>query len=64
MEAEISTKCATVSAAEFGHDSRLVPITIDAPETLMGEALTYLRERSGGKLVRAFLDMARSMSGD
>ena len=49
MEAEISTKCATVSAAEFGHDSRLVPITIDAPETLM---------------VRAFLDMARSMSGD
>ena len=30
----------------------------------MGEALTYLRERSGGKLVRAFLDMARSMSGD
>ena len=49
VKAEISTKCATVSAAEFGHDSRLVPITIDAPETLM---------------VRAFLDMARSMSGD
>ena len=53
-----------VSAAEFGHDSRLVPITIDAPETLMDEALICLRERSGGKLVRAFLDMARSMSGD
>ncbi|MBZ9682470.1 LysR family transcriptional regulator [Mesorhizobium sp. CO1-1-7] len=53
-----------VSAAEFGQDSRLVPITIDAPETLMDEALICLRERSGGKLVRAFLDMARSMSTD
>ena len=53
-----------VSAAEFGQDSRLVPITIDAPETLMDEALICLRERSGGKLVRAFLDMARSMSPD
>ncbi len=53
-----------VSAAEFGQDSRLVPITIDAPETLMDEALICLRERSGGKLVRAFLDMARAMSVD
>ncbi|MBZ9848320.1 LysR family transcriptional regulator [Mesorhizobium sp. CA14] len=53
-----------VSAAEFGHDSRLVPIAIDAPETLMDEALICLRERSGGKLVRAFLDMASSMSED
>ena len=53
-----------VSAAEFGQDSRLVPITIDGPETLMDEALICLRERSGGKLVRAFLDMARSMSAD
>lgn len=52
------------SAAEFGHDSRLVPITIDAPEMVMEEALICLRERSGGKLVRAFLDMARSMSND
>jgi len=53
-----------VSAAEFGQDSRLVPIAIDGPETLMDEALICLRERSGGKLVRAFLDMARSMSAD
>lgn len=53
-----------VSAAEFGQDSRLVPIAIDAPETLMDEALICLRERSGGKLVRAFLDMARAMSAD
>lgn len=30
----------------------------------MDEALICLRERSGGKLVRAFLDMARSLSND
>lgn len=53
-----------VSAAEFGHDSRLAEIMIDAPETLMDEALICLRERSGGKLVRAFLDTARSMLND
>ena len=51
-----------VSMAEFGQDSRLVSIPIDAPEMLMDEALICLRERSGGKLVGAFLDIARSMS--
>jgi aminoethylphosphonate catabolism LysR family transcriptional regulator len=49
-----------VSAAEFGQDSRLVKIPIDAPGLLMDEALICLTERSGGKLVRAFLDIARS----
>jgi aminoethylphosphonate catabolism LysR family transcriptional regulator len=51
-----------VSAAEFGQDSRLVKIQIEGPEILMDEALICLRERSGGKLVRTFLDMAQSMS--
>lgn len=51
-----------VSAAEFGQDSRLVLIPIDAPEMLMEEALICLSERSGGKLVRVFLDIAKSMS--
>lgn len=51
-----------VSAAWFGHDSRLAPISIKAPETLMDEALICLRERSGGKFVHAFPDTARSMS--
>jgi len=51
-----------VSYAEFGHDNRLVPIRIDCPEILMDEALICLRERSGGKLVRAFFDIARSVS--
>ena len=49
-----------VSAAEFGQDSRLAAITIDGPEMLMDEALICLRERSSGKLVRAFLDIAQS----
>ncbi len=51
-----------VSAAEFGQDARLVKIQIEGPEILMDEALICLRERSGGKLVRAFLDIAQSMS--
>ena len=53
-----------VSAAEFGQDSRLVKIPIDAPGLLMDEALICLTERSGGKLVRAFLDIARSAAAD
>ncbi|MRX32312.1 LysR substrate-binding domain-containing protein [Aminobacter sp. MDW-2] len=51
-----------VSAAEFGQDVRLVQISIAAPEMLMDEALICLKERSGGKLVRVFLDIARSMA--
>jgi aminoethylphosphonate catabolism LysR family transcriptional regulator len=47
-----------VSKAEFGQDSRLAPIAIDAPDMLMDEALICLRERSAGKLVRAFFDTA------
>ncbi|MBB6468416.1 aminoethylphosphonate catabolism LysR family transcriptional regulator [Aminobacter lissarensis] len=51
-----------VSAAEFGQDARLVRIPIAAPEMLMDEALICLKERSGGKLVRVFLDIARTMA--
>ncbi|MGE0279123.1 MAG: LysR substrate-binding domain-containing protein [Rhizobiaceae bacterium] len=51
-----------VSQAEFGQDSRLVAIVIDAPEMLMDEALICLKERSGGKLVRAFWNLARDVS--
>ena len=51
-----------VSEAEFGQDSRLVPIAIDAPQMLMDEALICLRERSGGKLVRAFWNVARDLT--
>lgn len=51
-----------VSSAEFGQDTRLVPIKIDAPEMLMDEALICLRERSNGKLVHAFYDIARKLT--
>lgn len=51
-----------VSLAEFGQDNRLVPIRIDAPEMLMDEALICLRERSNGKLVHAFYEIARKLT--
>src|SRR5690606_31084451 len=47
-----------VSSAEFGQHDRLAPIRIDAPEMMMDEALIRLRERAGGKLVRAFWQVA------
>ena len=53
-----------VSRAEFGLDARLRPIDIDAPEVLMDEALICLRERSAGKLVRVFWEMARASIPD
>ncbi len=48
-----------VSAAEFGQDSRLVPIPIADCDAVMEEALICLRERANSKLIRAFLDLAR-----
>ncbi len=53
-----------VSSAEFSHDPRVVPIRIEGPDMIMDEALICLRERSGGKLVRTFLEIASSLSGE
>jgi LysR family transcriptional regulator, low CO2-responsive transcriptional regulator len=50
-----------VSRAEFGRDDRLVPIEIEDCQIIMDEALICLRERASGKLIRTFLDLARSM---
>ncbi|MBK3745871.1 hypothetical protein G3A39_42740, partial [Paraburkholderia aspalathi] len=47
-----------VSAAEFGSDKNLVQIPIAGQKVFMDEALLCLRERSGGTLVKAFLDIA------
>lgn len=47
-----------VSAAEFGCDSRLVPVPITDCRIMMEEALVCLADRARGKLVRAFLDLA------
>ena len=51
-----------VSSAEFGREGRLVRIPIEGPDMLMDEALICLRERAGGKLVHAFLEITRSMA--
>jgi aminoethylphosphonate catabolism LysR family transcriptional regulator len=48
-----------VSQAEFGQDSRLVPIRISDCDAILDQALICLRERAGGKLMSAFLDCAR-----
>jgi len=48
-----------VSAAELGHDNRLVPIGLVDCEIQMDEALVCLKERAGGKLIGAFLQIAR-----
>ena len=37
-------------------------IPIEGPEMLMEEALICLRERAGGKLVSAFLEISRTMA--
>lgn len=52
-----------VSAAEFGEDPRLVRIPLEGEENMvMQETLICLRERRGGKLVNAFLEIARSQA--
>lgn len=52
-----------VSAAEFGQDGRLVQIPIrGAGGMTMDEALICLRERRSGKLVQAFMDIARTLA--
>lgn len=53
-----------VSTEEFGEDARLAIIVIDAPVMLMDEAVVCLRERSGGKVVQAFLGIVtRAVEG-
>jgi LysR family transcriptional regulator, low CO2-responsive transcriptional regulator len=52
-----------VSGAEFTPDPRLVAIPLAGGDALMmQEALICLRERRNGKMVRAFLETARSIS--
>lgn len=51
-----------VSEAEFGRDTRLVPIAFADAEITMHEALICLRERASGKLIRTFLDLAREVT--
>ena len=51
-----------VSLAEFGEDTRLVPIRLDPEDQMMmDEALICLRERRDSKLVHAFFEIARAL---
>ena len=49
-----------VSEAEFGHDPRLARLTTADADITMEEVMLCLRERAGGKTIRALFDMARS----
>jgi LysR family transcriptional regulator, low CO2-responsive transcriptional regulator len=48
-----------VSEAEFGHDPRLARIVISDVDIRMEESLVCLRDRAGGKLISAFMAIAR-----
>jgi hypothetical protein len=50
-----------VSEAEFGHDPRLVPLTIDGAPVAMDEVMICLKERAEAKTIRAFLETARGL---
>jgi len=47
-----------VSAAELAHDGRVEKINVTDMALTMDESLINLRERRGGKLIRAFADLA------
>ena len=47
---------------EFGHDPRVVRIPLAGETLSMDEALICLRERAGGKVVSAFMEMAAKIA--
>ncbi|GAB0119932.1 LysR substrate-binding domain-containing protein [Acidisoma sp. 7E03] len=51
-----------VSEAEFGHDLRLVRLTIEGPAMAMDEVMICLKERAEAKTIRAFFETARLLS--
>ncbi|NOZ32949.1 MAG: LysR family transcriptional regulator [Alphaproteobacteria bacterium] len=52
-----------VSEAEFGHDPRLVKIDITGGPIRLDEALVCLKERAGGRLIGAFMELATRRAG-
>ena len=45
-----------MSEAEFGNDSRLIPIAIRDTDLSMTETLIHLRQRADVRIIRAFID--------
>lgn len=50
-----------VSQAEFGHDDRLIQIRLADVDIHMGETMIHLVQRREVKVIRAFMEMARSV---
>lgn len=50
-----------VSQAEFVRDERLVPLRIDGVDITMSETLVHLAQRRDVKVIRAFMDCARTV---
>jgi aminoethylphosphonate catabolism LysR family transcriptional regulator len=49
-----------LSRAEFGHDHRVVAIPIEGTDMSMSETIACLSQRKDVKVIRAFMDMART----
>ena len=49
-----------VSKAEFGHDARLVEITLSDINLRMGESIVHLAQRREVKVIRTFMEFARN----
>ncbi|MBL4766930.1 MAG: LysR family transcriptional regulator [Rhodobacteraceae bacterium] len=49
-----------VSEAEFGHDTRLVQIRLRDVDATMSEALVHMRQRQEVRVIRAFMEVART----
>ncbi|WP_411351515.1 LysR substrate-binding domain-containing protein [Leisingera aquaemixtae] len=50
-----------VSAAEFGHDSRLVQYRLQGAGLEMSESMVYLTQRRDVKVIRAFMEFATGL---
>ncbi|MEX0302129.1 MAG: LysR substrate-binding domain-containing protein [Leisingera sp.] len=53
-----------VSEAEFGHDSRLMPIRLTGTSMEMSESIVYLSQRRDVKVIRAFMEFAEKTLGE
>ena len=54
-----------VSRAEYGHDDRLVQFDLVGKELHMHETIVHLSQRRDVKVIRSFMDVARSaVEGD
>ena len=51
-----------VSEAEFGHDERLVKITLEDMDLRMDESIVHLAQRAEVKVIRAFMEFARTFA--